>query len=100
MKTIKGSILVMIVMAVAITLATSACSGNQKKEAPDTEMEHKMEGEKMDHKDHMKDGDDQKMKEDSKTLAYACPMHPEETGKKGDKCSKCGMALDPESTEE
>ena len=24
---------------------------------------------------------------------YACPMHPEITGKKGDKCSKCGMKL-------
>lgn len=28
----------------------------------------------------------------SETL-YACSMHPEITGKKGDKCSKCGMAL-------
>ena len=25
---------------------------------------------------------------------YACPMHPEVTGKAGDKCSKCGMALE------
>jgi len=24
---------------------------------------------------------------------YACPMHPEVTGKKGDKCSKCEMDL-------
>jgi hypothetical protein len=24
---------------------------------------------------------------------YACPMHPEVTGVKGDKCSKCGMDL-------
>lgn len=24
---------------------------------------------------------------------YACSMHPEITGKKGDKCSKCGMAM-------
>lgn len=24
---------------------------------------------------------------------FACPMHPEVTGKEGDKCSKCGMAL-------
>ena len=24
---------------------------------------------------------------------YACPMHPEIKGKKGDKCSKCGMEL-------
>ena len=25
---------------------------------------------------------------------YACPMHPEITGKEGDKCSKCGMDLE------
>lgn len=25
---------------------------------------------------------------------YACPMHPEVTGKKGDKCTKCGMNLE------
>lgn len=25
---------------------------------------------------------------------YACPMHPEVTGKKGDNCSKCGMHLE------
>ena len=28
-------------------------------------------------------------------VAYACPMHPEVTGTKTDKCSKCGMALTP-----
>ena len=26
-------------------------------------------------------------------VVYACPMHPEVTGKKGDKCSKCEMDL-------
>lgn len=29
---------------------------------------------------------------------YACPMHPEITGKKGDKCSKCNMDLKPVET--
>ncbi|HRP01381.1 MAG TPA: heavy metal-binding domain-containing protein [Candidatus Kapabacteria bacterium] len=24
---------------------------------------------------------------------YTCPMHPEVSGSKGDKCSKCGMNL-------
>lgn len=24
---------------------------------------------------------------------FTCPMHPEITGKEGDKCAKCGMAL-------
>ena len=32
------------------------------------------------------------MKMDSTTV-YACPMHPEATGKVGEKCSKCGMDL-------
>jgi len=34
--------------------------------------------------------------------AYVCPMHPEETGNEGDKCSKCGMLLEKasETTEE
>ena len=27
-------------------------------------------------------------------VVYACPMHPEITGKKGDKCSQCNMALE------
>lgn len=30
---------------------------------------------------------------EKEALRYACPMHPEVTGNKGDKCSKCGMAL-------
>lgn len=28
------------------------------------------------------------------TEMYACSMHPEVTGKKGDKCTKCGMELE------
>jgi hypothetical protein len=28
-------------------------------------------------------------------MAYACPMHPEITGKEGDKCSTCAMKLEP-----
>ena len=27
-------------------------------------------------------------------MAYACPMHPDVTGKQGDTCSKCGMDLE------
>jgi len=37
------------------------------------------------------------MKQDS-TIVYACSMHPEVTGKKGDKCSKCGMNLEEVKT--
>jgi len=38
------------------------------------------------------------MKNDSTQVVYACSMHPEVTGKKGDKCSKCGMDLDEVKT--
>ncbi|WP_255078675.1 heavy metal-binding domain-containing protein [Lacihabitans sp. CCS-44] len=27
------------------------------------------------------------------TQSYSCPMHPEITGKEGEKCSDCGMDL-------
>lgn len=30
-------------------------------------------------------------KSENEEQLYACPMHPEEIGKKGDKCPKCGM---------
>jgi hypothetical protein len=32
--------------------------------------------------------------------AFACPMHPEVTGKDGDTCTKCGMDLTPISGED
>ena len=32
-------------------------------------------------------------KTEATSQLYACSMHPEVTGKKGDKCSKCGMEL-------
>ncbi len=31
---------------------------------------------------------------DGVTAAFACPMHPEVTGNKGDTCPKCGMDLE------
>ena len=37
---------------------------------------------------------------DSTATAYACPMHLEEKGKEGDKCSKCGMALEAIKSED
>jgi len=32
-------------------------------------------------------------KQEQSNEVYACPMHHDVTGKKGDKCSKCGMEL-------
>lgn len=31
----------------------------------------------------------------AREAVYACPMHPEITGKEGDKCSNCRMDLKP-----
>ena len=39
------------------------------------------------------DHSDDTMHSESADTVYACPMHHDVTGKKGDKCSKCGMEL-------
>ena len=44
------------------------------------------------HSDEKTENHEQAEGEKSEVL-YACPMHHEITGKKGDKCSKCGMEL-------
>ena len=41
----------------------------------------------------------QQKSQTTKQAGYACPMHPEVTGRKGGKCRKCGMALRPRKTE-
>lgn len=58
----------LIIIISAITIAFTACNNKQAKETSDNTVEQS----------------DQ---------LYACPMHPEVTGNKGDKCSKCGMEL-------
>jgi len=37
-------------------------------------------------------GESKKTEEAVEEIVYACPMHPEVTGKENDTCSKCGMA--------
>ncbi len=60
------------------TLLTSCGSENSQDEDSaeqhNADSEHSHEGESM-------------------AAIFACSMHPEITGKEGDKCSKCGMAL-------
>ncbi|WP_306354116.1 heavy metal-binding domain-containing protein [Flavobacterium sp. '19STA2R22 D10 B1'] len=56
----------------------SACNNSENKQKPSDMSIH------------------QHAKEES---TYACPMHPEVTGKKGEKCSKCGMELKPLASE-
>ena len=40
------------------------------------------------------DADHNDSEHGDKNMAYACPMHPEVTGKEGDTCSKCNMKLE------
>jgi Heavy metal binding domain len=70
------------VLFVATALVTSC--GNKKTEQA-TEEHHAESDTTSHHED---------MPMDSTQTAYACPMHPEVTGKDGDKCSKCGMKLE------
>lgn len=68
---------------IAAALITS-CS-NKKAEQATEEHQH-AEGDTTSHHENMP--------MDSTQTVYACPMHPEVTGKDGDKCSKCGMKLE------
>jgi hypothetical protein len=43
---------------------------------------------------HNHEAEHEHVTEDNQEHIYACPMHPEETGHEGDKCAKCGMALE------
>lgn len=36
---------------------------------------------------------------EGESITYACPMHPDITGKQGDICSKCGMELEAVKTD-
>lgn len=40
-----------------------------------------------------------KAKKEVASVVYACPMHPNMMGKKGDKCPTCGMLLVPKKAE-
>ncbi len=57
-------------IATTTTVLFSACNSNPKNNSTSTEVQSTTD-----------------------EALYACPMHPEVTGKKGDKCSKCGMDL-------
>ena len=50
--------------------------------------------------DQSEQSSDDKRIDGDEEVAYACPMHPEITGKEGDTCSKCGMDLEKVSDDE
>lgn len=62
--------------AITASLFLASCNNNSTKENSTTQKEHEHPG--GEHHEYI----------------FACPMHPEVTGKEGDKCPKCGMALE------
>ncbi len=83
----KKSILRMTILITGIfvsSIMVTSC-GTKKDQNMDKDHHH-AEGDTTAHHD--------AMEMDSTQMAYACPMHPEVTGKAGDNCSKCGMKLE------
>ena len=72
MKHLKINLL--FIFLFTLTLGLTSCGGNSDK--THDKMENHEDGDKH-----------------AEEHEYACPMHPEITGKDGDKCSKCGMDL-------
>ena len=70
MKKISG-----FVFASAIALAVASCNSSDATKQSSDKTEQTASADGHEHR-------------------YACPMHPEVTGKEGDKCPKCGMALE------
>lgn len=82
----KKSFLTIIILISGLFVASQLIVGcNSKKEQSSEEAADQM---KSDTTNQMGN-----MKMDSTQTVFACPMHPEVTGKDGDKCSKCGMKL-------
>lgn len=87
----KKSILTIAIITgmVSTSLIITNCGSNKSGEQQEqTHDQQHMEGGEI--------HDGKKTDPDSPMVsAYACPMHPEITGKKGDNCSICGMPLEP-----
>lgn len=85
----KNSILTIAILITGLCLSPiimTSC-GNKK-----AEQQEQKEGDDHQHTEGM---DMDSTKNATMEMVYACPMHPEITGKEGDKCSKCGMKLEP-----
>jgi hypothetical protein len=86
----KKSILTIAILIFGLFVASvvvTSCGGKKEQSTEEHEHEHEGEDTTQHHHDEMEMDDSQ--------MAYACPMHPEITGKEGDTCSKCGMKLEP-----
>jgi uncharacterized protein YceK len=78
----KKSILTIAILISGLFISSTLVTGCGSKKDQTAEQEH----------DHM--STDSTNKNDDMAMGYACPMHPEVTGKHGDSCSKCGMKLE------
>ncbi|HNP96880.1 MAG TPA: heavy metal-binding domain-containing protein [Cyclobacteriaceae bacterium] len=94
----KKSFLTIAILVSGLFIMSTILTGCESKKAQSTE-EHEHEHEESDSTEHHHDDMDSthmgSMPMDTTQIAFACPMHPEITGKDGDKCSKCGMKLEP-----
>ena len=75
----------------AASLLVMNCSGKKVEQSGEAEHQHAEGDSTTQHSN---------MPMDSTMTAYVCPMHPEITGKEGDKCSKCGMKLEAAKADE
>lgn len=78
----KKSVLTIAILVSGLFVSSVLVTGcGSKKEQAKEEDHHHMDSDSTEHHDEM-------------AMTYACPMHPEETGKEGESCSKCGMKLE------
>jgi hypothetical protein len=80
---------VIVAIVVSSTVFVTSCTG-KKSEKEQTEGDGHQHAEGEEHEGMEMDSTSM----DHHQIVYACPMHPEVTGKEGDKCSKCGMKLE------
>lgn len=85
---------VLVAIVVTSTVFVTSCTGKKNEQQEQTEDAGHQHAEGEEHEGMEMDSTEMHDM-DSTQMAYACPMHPEVTGKEGDKCSKCGMKLEP-----
>jgi hypothetical protein len=78
MKKLSLTTLVIISAFALGTVFLSSCGDHKKTEAQEQTKSDSLENKES----------------ENNAVAYACPMHPDVTGKEGDTCSKCGMKLE------
>ncbi len=78
MKTLFASLFTLLSFSIGSFVLTS-CGGSSSSDSTTNE-EHQVNQETHEHME--------------ATATFTCPMHPEITGKEGDKCPKCGMSLE------